>query len=155
MGNQITSTEIITAIVAVYGAVLSTIIFIKEQNKHKRYVTIKMSSGFLTYGNDLSDPMLIFEIANPGQKAVTLVGPRIILPDKKNMFFPYIESSMKFPATLEEGKSIQAWIKISDLKSELIRSGYKEKVKLRCCIQDQPGKNYYCKKSLNLDLKEN
>jgi len=152
MATSISSIEIITALVAVYGAALSTIIFIKDQNKHKRKVTIKLSNGFLTSDRGLSDPMLIFEIANPGQKSVTLVGPKITLPDNKSMFFPEIGSIVRFPATLEEGKSIQAWIKISDLKAELVRCGYKGTIKLNYSIDDQTGKTYNGKKSLNFPV---
>jgi hypothetical protein len=50
--------EVLTALTAVYGAVLSTIVFVKEQYKNKRQVNLTLKYGFLTYEHGLSDQVI-------------------------------------------------------------------------------------------------
>jgi hypothetical protein len=152
MKPQITITEILTAIVAIYGAGLSTFIFIKEQNRYKRKISIKMSFGCLTSDNALSDQMLLFEISNPGNKPVTVTGPKVILPDKQNMYFPNIGTNVGFPTTIEPGKNVIAWVPLSVIKTNLKSAGYSGTIRLKSSVEDQANNVYKCHKKLKFDL---
>jgi len=66
---------IITGVIALYGAVLSTINLIRENKKNQRKLTISVSIGFLTYAHGLSDDQLIITIANSGFKNLTINTP--------------------------------------------------------------------------------
>lgn len=146
MTAPVSFTEIITGIIAIYGAVLSTVIFTKGQQNTKRKVQIKMTDGFLTYEDGISDPMLILQIINPGWKTVTINGPQLRLIDGKNLILSIHKSNVKFPHELGEGKNAIVWIEIKELKESLISIGYYGSIKVRAVVMDQTGKEFFCRK---------
>lgn len=98
---------IITAIVAVYGAILSTFNTIANRRDKQQRLSVVLSNGFLTYGPDIGPLMFFIEIANIGSKVVTINSINIKLPKGEsvpiiNIFNP---GGASLPYTLEEGKS--------------------------------------------------
>ena len=153
MTDNISWNDVITAIVAVYGAVLSSIIFIKDQQRNKRHVKLKLTNGMLTFDNGgLSEPMLIFEVSNPGHKNVTINVPQLRLDDGKIIILPESNSNVSYPHTLEEGKSAHAWIEYEQLISSLKSRGYRDNVKVKGIINDQTGKEFKTNDWVKLDL---
>ena len=138
--KSITITEFLTALVALYGAVLSTVIFFRSRKKDLRRVKIELTTGVLTGLPQAGELMLIFSVSNPGFKDVTVTGPQLQMPDGKNVFFPNIGSNVQFPYTLMEGKSFQAWYPLNQLRSDLINAGYSGKIKVTGVIYDQTNK---------------
>ena len=65
-------TTIITAVVAVYGAALSTYTMIQDRKEKRRQIRMKPSNGMLTFGPELSPAMLLIEATNPGNRTVIL-----------------------------------------------------------------------------------
>lgn len=154
MGTTLSWSDVLTALVAIYGAVLSTIVFIKEQQKNRRQVNLTLTYGFLTFDHGLSDQMLIFQISNPGYKNVTINGPQLRLHDNKSMIFPFPNSNVKFPYTLEEGKSVHTWIELKELIRGLKANGYNGTVKFKAKISDQTGKDFSTNGWTKLDLNQ-
>ncbi len=150
-------TEIIIAITALYGAVLSTYMFIAEHRRKQRQLSLNLSIGFLTYGPELSEPMLFTTVANPGDKPVTINIPRIRLPRIGESIIPPIQeiqehSDVTFPCELGEGKSCRTWLEIKDLGLALIEHGYSGTVKLLAEVEDGTGKIYKSKKPYEFDV---
>ena len=73
-------TIIITSIVAVYGAILSTLNTIASLRDKQQYLSVVLNNGFITYGPDAGPLMLFIEIANVGSKVVTINSINIKLP---------------------------------------------------------------------------
>ena len=73
MKETLSWTDIIVAILAIYGALVSTVIFLKEQQKSKRKIKVKLSTGYTTSVKGLSDFMLIIEFINPGLSPIVIV----------------------------------------------------------------------------------
>lgn len=145
--------DILIALVAIYGAILSTVIFIKDQQKDKRRINIRLHSGFLTSDNgELSEPMLFFEIANPGFKKVTINTPSLRLKSGFSLIFPLRNSTVNFPYTLEEGRNITTWYELDKLKDDLIQKlNLHGIIKIKGVISDQVGNEFETKwRKLNL-----
>jgi hypothetical protein len=147
-------TEVLTAIVAIYAAVLSTIIFFKEQNRQKRQVQIVLTSGYLGGDSSFRELMLFFKISNPGFKDVTLYQPSLLLPDGGEINLFNTGGEVNFPHTLIEGKVFHTWCPYDQLKQELVTQGYSKMVKIKAKIQDQTGKQFKSKKFMNINLNE-
>jgi hypothetical protein len=147
-------TAIITAIVAIYGAGLSTYILIKNSKENKRQLTINLEKGFYTSGQGVSTPMLIISIANPGNRAVTIDSPYIELPDRTTLIWPNPLSDVRFPYHLEEGQRCHVRAKMEEVKGELVKNGHSATVKLTAKIRDRTGKVYSARKPLEFDLNE-
>ena len=144
--------QLVTAIVAVYGAVLSTLNLLNIKKEKRRQLSIKMSKGWLTIPTGLSGDMFIIEVANPGYRPVTIGTPYIKLPDKGSLFFLMPTAEVQFPHELQEGKRCLLWVEEAEVKRSLKGKGYSGKVTLRAEVSDQTGKRYRGKKALVFDI---
>lgn len=148
---------LITALVALYGAILSTITFLATRKEKRRQLRLNMSMGWHPYPQKLSEPMLLIDVANPGYRSVTISFPYIRLPNEKILFFPPLKASVPFPHELKEGKSCMVWTEEAEIKRVLLEQGYSGAIKLRAEVADQTGKKYRAKKALEfmLDMTSN
>lgn len=147
-------TQIVTAIVAVYGAIMSTVTFVVNRRDKKRKLEVKFSNGSLTYGNKLSELMLFINVSNPGNRAVKINVPRIILPDGKTIVFPNPQSDVKFPHLLEEGRKCMVWAEMKYLAKQLKDAGYSGVINLKADVEAETGKRYTSQKTWKLDIEE-
>ena len=147
---------IITALVAVYGAILSTFNTIANRRDKQQRLSVVLKNGFLIYGPDTGPLMLFIEIANVGSKVVTIRGIDIKLPKGEsvpilNIFDP---RGTFLPYTLEEGKSCSTGVEIEKLVKAIIQEGYSKKIKLYVTVSSGAGKIYKSKKPWVLNLDE-
>jgi hypothetical protein len=145
---------IITAVVACYGAILSTISIISSRREKSRIVKVKISSGFLASGPRLSETMIFIGASNPGQRTVTLSLPYLQLPGNNQVLIFQNNSNVTFPHELSEGKSCTAWIEARQLGQLLHEKQYAGKIKLVGVYPDLVGTDYKSKPWL-FDLEEN
>lgn len=152
----ITWPQIITAIVAIYGAIMATVTFFSKRKEKQRRLTVSFSNGFLpSFGADIGELMLFIEISNPGNRSVIINVPRIILPDGNTVVFPSPKSSnVRFPHKLEEGTNCMVWTEMRDLASQLKEKGYQGTVKLKADVADGTGQKYESKKYWKIDIDE-
>ena len=135
-------TTVVTALVALYGAVLSTYTLIQNRKEKQRQVSVRLSNGFLTFGPELSPAMLLVEATNPGDRTVILNTVGLSLPDGKTVAFPNPQGNVRFPYPLEEGNSCMVWTPLKELAQQLSQEGYSGKVKLVGFYRDQLGTMY-------------
>jgi hypothetical protein len=148
----LTATEIITivstiltAIVALYGAILSTYTFIVQRRDAKPAVKTKLTNGFLDLGHDLSNPMFLIEAANDGNHVVTLSSVGMILPDKRQLILTRPRSNIQLPYELKPGTNCTVWIEIVEVAHRLREQGFRGKVKLVGFYLAQTGVKYKSK----------
>lgn len=113
MFDQIFKIEISASAVAWYGATvatLSAIIAFLNYLRDKARVKVKISQGFIAYGDHLGDKVQIFiEAINVGRRPVTLSGAGLALKNGKQLVVMRPEI-ISFPYELQEGKSVQVWV---------------------------------------------
>lgn len=78
---------IITAIVAIYSAILSTVNMIANLKTQQQRLAVTLENGLITSGPLLSPLEFIVEIANIGSKAVTINSTDIELPTSFSYLF--------------------------------------------------------------------
>jgi len=147
---------IITAMVAVYGAILSTVNIIANIRDKQPRLSVVWSNGLITYGSDVSPLMLFIEIANVSSKVVTINSINIKLPKGESVPIVNIINprGVSLPYTLEESKSCSTGIEIKELAKAIIQSGYSKKIKLHAIVSSGAGKTYKSKKPWILNLDE-
>ncbi|TEU19593.1 MAG: hypothetical protein E3J21_03300 [Anaerolineales bacterium] len=145
--------DIITALVAIAGLGLSIYnLYINRRDKKPRLVA-KISNGFLTYGPELSPPMLLLEIANAGEKKVMISAVEIAWRKHKAVFIKGIDGTRDVPFELPAGESANFWTPLEDFASSLEEEGVSGKVRVRACFRDAIG-NQYLSKKLKVDVNE-
>jgi len=126
----------VTAIVAAYGAGLSTYKAWADRTRDKRQIRVTISPGYLTHGPNLSGEMLILSASNPGHRPVTLTSVGLQLPDKRTMIIPAQEGTAQLPHELNEGNSVTHWMPTREVAAELRRAGFSRKVRLTAFYLD-------------------
>jgi hypothetical protein len=135
----------VTVLVAGYGAVLSTYNTYISRKQSRHQIKVKISFGWLTYGPNLGDDMVMTEASNPGHRAVTLTSVGFLLPDGRQLVLTFAQGSASLPHHLSEGTSITHWIPLIDLKRSIHEAKFAGKVKLRAFYNDAVGARHLSK----------
>lgn len=134
----------ITAVVAVYGAILSTYNLLVARGERTRQVTTTLSWGLLGIG---PEPVTAFFLtaANPGRRTVTITGCHLLLPNRKQIVMPHAHGTVQLPYNLEEGKNCMFWFPVTEVVRSLISEGFSSEVSLKAVFRDALGKTYESK----------
>jgi hypothetical protein len=115
-----TTTEIITAILALYGAVLATFTFVVQQLEKRKKIVATLSLGFAACGRSSPVDVVTFEAANAGDVPVHVSSCHLFLPETKEKLVAAFQFNRDFPVTLNPGESVQAWLE-SEKFIEIVR----------------------------------
>jgi hypothetical protein len=115
-----TATEIITAILALYGAVLATFTFVVQQLGKRKKIVATLSLGFVTGGRSTPVDVVTLEAANAGHVPVHVSSCHLFLPETKEKLVAAFHFNRDFPVTLNPGESVQAWLE-SEKFIEIVR----------------------------------
>ena len=138
---------LITTLVALYGALLSTYNLISSRRDKRRRVKVELSVGVLQ-----GTLVLLFEVSNPGHIAVTIQPPRLQLPKRGGtIVFPTPRSDVQFPHDLSPGTKCTVWTSPAKLANQLKENGFSGKVNLVGFCKDAVGTTHKSKR-LELDL---
>ncbi|MCL6605665.1 MAG: hypothetical protein K6T94_22610 [Paenibacillus sp.] len=153
MKNSIPWTQIVTAVVAIYAAIVSTITLITNRREKIRRLKIIASNGVI--GNSIigaSELMLLITVSNPGHKNVVINAPYLRLPNKNKLIFPNPGTDVRYPHKLEESSACTLWSDMEQLKDVLRSQGLDGIIKLRAEVTDGSQRIYRAKKTFKLNL---
>ena len=139
---------VITALIAIYGAILSTINLINNVKNNKSFIEVTTTWGMIT-GDEKTK--LFITASNPSSRTVTLSSMGFILPNKKYLIFTYPESNVSFPYEVQTGKNCMVWCDIYDIAVQLKKQNYEGDINLIGFYKDQLGKEYKSKK-MNVNI---
>ena len=145
--------DVAMAIAAVYGAGLSTYLWIVQLRERRPSLEVRASTGLLAWGPEVSPAMLLLEVVNTGALPVTVQPPGLRLPDRRQLVFPQLDSNVRFPHELPPRNSCTAWVPVSLVAQKLHAEGYSGRVKLVPFCRDATGKRYIGK-ALQLRVEE-
>ena len=142
-----------TTIIAIYGAVLSTLLgaiqaysFIIGQREKKPRIKVTLVTGLIARGSATSSAMLTFTAANVGRQPVTLTNtPSLLLPDTQKAILLSATSNIQLPYELLPGKNLTFWDDIHQLAQNLKRQGYSGKLDVIGEFGDAVGNKYQSK----------
>ena len=146
---------IITLIIAIYGAILSTYSIWNARKEHKHEIKVELAYGFSTNPLSPKGLLLILSALNIGRKPVTLSSMGLILPSKDIKYYTILRpnSNVSFPYDLPEGKRCSVWIGTKELAENLKHEGFSGEINLRGYYGDAIGGKYKSKK-LKFDIEK-
>jgi hypothetical protein len=137
---------IVTGVVAVFGASLSTWNAVSKQLEKRRRVTVKVSRGFEAYGPVLGPDSVIVTALNKGQRSVTLSGAGSLLPDGGTVIYFGQSGNTRFPHELESGKSCLISMPVQAVGEQMKKAGFSGTIKLAGYFRDALDKTYASKR---------
>ena len=144
---------LLTALVAVASLSLSIYNFIVSRKDKATRLIARISNGFLTYGTELGDLMLLFEIANVGEKPVKISTVEVNWKKRKIVFLKRIGGTTKVPFELPSGDSANFWIPIKEVAIALEKEGCTNREYVRACFRTAVG-NEFVSKRFRINLKQ-
>ena len=143
---------LITALVALYGAALSTYTLISSRLDKRRRIKVELSKGFLPTDVDPPKTMLFIQVSNPGHITVTIQPPGIQLPGGGTRVFRNPNSDVGFPHDLDPGKACTVWTPLAVLAKQFKEKGFSGKVELVGFCRDAVGTTHKGKRwEFNVD----
>jgi len=135
--------DIVTILIAIYGAILSTAIFISKKKEKQYKLRAAISYGFIPFPDGSAD-VVVIEAVNLGFRSITLEGAGLELPNKATIpiLWPMY---FQFPFELKEGKSCRVWLRIDEISKALHEGGYPEKIAIKGFYRDALGTTHYSK----------
>ena len=135
--------DILLTIVALYGAILSTVNFRQAVRKEHRVLAVKMSTAMPAWGSKMGNCYARIEATNSGHRPVTVSTLTIELPSGKRIYsigdgFPGV-SDTSLPASLSDGGSAHLLMAYKDIGHALLNSGYTGKTKITPICVDSLG----------------
>ena len=141
--------EIIIALVALYGALLSTWNFVQNIRSRKRKLTVQIEKGRSASGQDI----IIMRIKNPpGYATVTFDSPQFILPNDKIVMIGNPLNGVRFPYELTGGNHCPIIYLKQDVERGAKSFEYSGVIELRAKVVDGADKAYISKTPFKLDL---
>lgn len=125
--------KIIIAILALYGAFISTYNFLiyRRTNRPNIKVILEYSSAYISHGFITSrthsnrTPELLVKVVNSGSRPVTVSVPFFRLPKRKGkLLCPNPVSNESFPAELTEGKYLMVFFASSKISKAFQDAGF-------------------------------
>lgn len=137
--------DIVTLIVAVYGAFLSTFNFLQSMRKERRQVSIDLTSSYYLGEDRMGEPIGLIRIVNHGQRPIVVTSPTIHLDD--GAWVKFLDFEALFPKKLEDGESISLPVFYEHFEAALTSMGGVDNIKtLQPSCTLSTGKTYRGKK---------
>ena len=148
LGN-ITWADVVVAMVALYGAVLSTIIAVLEWKWRRPDIRVEVTEGRVQLSLDAwSDHGIVIEARNHGHKAVTLSMVGFILPGGERWLMTRPLVNVSLPYELLPEKRCPVWIAARELASDLESMRFPDKVSLIGYCDDEVGRRHKSKPTI-------
>jgi hypothetical protein len=139
--------DIALAVLALYGAVLSTFNWRQSVRRDKRSVIVSASTAMPTYDDGrVGNAFAKIEATNAGHRVVTIT-LLTFETESGGRLFPMMSSGFpiadtRLPASLADGRSAAKYMSYQDIADALVKSGRTEKTKLMPVCEDSVGGVY-------------
>jgi hypothetical protein len=132
---------VITAIVAIYGALLSTWNAILNWKVNRRRLRVEVTRSFVAVDNPTL--MILLKTSNPGHRSLMLRDAGFVCPKGLYLIAPKLSGEALLPHELKEGNGCAFWVDPSELAELLRRNGKSGTVRIKAYFEDSLGKRHY------------
>ena len=137
--------QIITTVLAVYGAFLASYSFFVNRHDKKRILKVELSNALAPNPVGKVEDLVTICVSNPGYQNVTASSISLELPDKRQMFYPNPRSDKPLPHELTPGTKLTVLNNSQELAKLLIDAGFTNTISLVGVCSDAVGGKYKSK----------
>lgn len=136
--------DVALALIALYGAILSTFNWRQAVKRDRRQLRVKLESAIPVQDDEFGNTYIKLTATNSGHRTVSVTSLRLELENKSHIPLSMAASHWMFPATplpaaLSDGQSAQAFISYRALAEALIASGRTSRTKIIAVCEDSVG----------------
>jgi len=139
-------TDVLTAIVAIYGALLATLTYRRQNRLEQKSLRVSLSNGVFTGDLGLGARVLIIEIVNTGKRPVTVTGAGFQTSQGNSLVvFRDASNAIPFPRELSDSQSVRVYYDWTHFKQSYLetRAGDPTYMITRVFAQDSESQYYY------------
>lgn len=125
--------DAVLALLAIYGAILSTFNWRQASRKERRELKVCASTIVPTYAATLGKALAKIEVTNIGYRTVTVKSIAFELPNRKRMYLirsiaiPGLSDTV-LPATLADSESAHVYMSYEDIAGAILQSKNTQKL---------------------------
>jgi hypothetical protein len=135
--------QMITAAVALWGAGLSTFLAVRQLLRDRRRLSVKVTWGLMDVPHEpRSRGVVTIVAANTGHRPIEITDLFFLMPDRRSLVVPGMQTSKPLPCKLEEGQSLSGQIMSLDFADGIVRGEYPEKLSVTPACRDGTGTVY-------------
>lgn len=138
--------QIVTAFVAVYGAILSTLNALASRREKRRTARAEIKMGFLVMGNVLGRSQIFISVSNPGYQPIVITSACIELPDGSNIVMPSSQGTQLLPYKLHPSEGATFWADAQNVALSLREKGRSGTLRIRAYFSDAVGNCFRSKR---------
>jgi hypothetical protein len=135
-------TDVVSAVVVVYAAFLSTYNLIESLKAKRPRVNLELSNGFFAVPGRAESKLLI-NVSNPGERQVSVREVGLRLSDGRKLIMPEQQGSVQLPFTLAVGGGEVFYFDPHVISTSLSASGRVGTVRLRAYCREAVGRHFY------------
>lgn len=137
--------RVTTAVVAAYGAILSSYVALRTLGKDRRRLRISAGLGVIARGPQYERTVVTLRAENIGHRGVQLSSCGFVVGGSL-MFVPTgIQGSVVLPTELKDGAGCSMLIEVHDLVERLKQVGFGPRGKVRVFFKDALGTTFTSK----------
>lgn len=130
----------LTLLLAFYGALLSTFVFVMARLDQRSRIRTSVNLGFQVGLGASNANLLFLEAANVGRIDVTLASWSFRLPSKERLVCPWLSGQqVSFPHVLRPGQSCTVHVALREVLTALKSKGFGHSTKIVPEFTDQTG----------------
>jgi len=138
-------TQIITTVLAVYGALLASYTFWVTLRDKKRTLKVELHYALAPLPIEGVEELITIRVSNPCFQNVTASSVALELPDKRQIVYPDPRSDKPLPHELTPGTNLTVLNNSQELAKSLLEAGFTGTISLIGSCSDAVGGNHKSK----------
>ena len=131
--------QILTALVALWGAGLSTYTFVTNRRDKRRVLKVRLRYALVPNIKSEPESRITITVSNPGYHSLTVTSVSFRLPSRKQLVYPYAQSDKSLPHELTPGTQLTVFISARQMVKDLKKGSFSGVVRLVGVCSDALG----------------
>jgi hypothetical protein len=133
---------LVAAVVAIYGAVLSTLMYVHGKAEKRRTLKVSLKGGILNFGPDAGKYQCAVYVRNAGHLEVSLRSVYLTAGELSIHIPAENSEARRLPYILPAGKGRIFWIRATTVAAGLAEHGVSGMVEITAVAQDGTGREF-------------
>ena len=142
---QVSTSDVLTLLVALYGVILSTVLAVRELRKDRRQLRVSCRMALAPSPTPTGDmwEFVSVEVVNTGHRPIEISMAGLLMSN--GYLFTQMRSNagpLPLPKKLEDGERVSVLFDYAEIEKAIKKSGDSKTLFTKAVVQDAEGKKY-------------